>query len=125
MARYTGPTWKQARRLKYSVLETGKERKVATTSQMAHPTTTVNIPNINNLGSSANISAFTIEPLIVSVTLWPKIIAPENSQIEAIRMVCPSVKALAPTEVANEFATSLPPIYHTAYIIIYPCQLMR
>ena len=25
MARYTGPTWKQARRLKYSVLETGKE----------------------------------------------------------------------------------------------------
>ncbi len=25
MARYTGPAWKQARRLKYSVLETGKE----------------------------------------------------------------------------------------------------
>ncbi len=27
MARYTGPVWKQARRLKYSVLETGKELK--------------------------------------------------------------------------------------------------
>ena len=25
MARYTGPVWKQARRLKYSILETGKE----------------------------------------------------------------------------------------------------
>ena len=25
MARYTGPAWKQTRRLKYSVLETGKE----------------------------------------------------------------------------------------------------
>jgi ribosomal protein S4 len=25
MARYTGPVWKQARRLKFSVLETGKE----------------------------------------------------------------------------------------------------
>ena len=25
MARYTGPSWKQSRRLKYSVLENGKE----------------------------------------------------------------------------------------------------
>ena len=25
MARYTGPVWKQARRLKFSVLETGKK----------------------------------------------------------------------------------------------------
>ena len=25
MARYTGPSWKQSRRLKFSILETGKE----------------------------------------------------------------------------------------------------
>ena len=52
-----------------------------------------------------------IFPLIVSVTWLPRTIAPENSQIEAIIIVCFRVSAFAPTDVAKELATSLPPTH--------------
>lgn len=46
----------------------------------------------------------------VSVTLEPKSKAPRNSKIPATMTACVSVSALAPTEVAKAFATSLAPI---------------
>ena len=49
--------------------------------------------------------------------------APENSQIEAIMTVCFIVSAFAPTDVAKEFATSLPPISHPETLFALPIPM--
>ena len=61
-------------------------------------------------GVDLNVSGLAMPPLIVSVTPDPSSRAPENSHTAATMMAWGMVRALAPTDDANELATSLAPM---------------
>ena len=61
-------------------------------------------------GVAPNNGAFAMLDLIVSVTLAPRSTAPRNSQIPAIMQACQILRALEPTLVPKELATSFAPI---------------
>jgi hypothetical protein len=67
-------------------------------------------PYKNRSGVDAKVAGLAMPPLIVSVTPDPSSTAPENSHTAATSRAWGMVSALAPTEEANELATSLAPM---------------
>jgi hypothetical protein len=67
-------------------------------------------PYMNRSGVAANVDGLAMPPLIVSVTPLPSSTAPANSHTAATMIDWGMVRALAPTEEANELATSLAPM---------------
>ena len=79
-------------------------------SQKAAASITHTKPYRKTSGVFSKTEDFVMPPLIVSVTDEPSRTAPPNSHTAATRMAWPMVRAFAPTEEANELATSLAPM---------------
>lgn len=92
------------------VVETGQPILVAMSSQTAAPIRAASMMYTKSIGGSATLSRSTMPLRTVSVTSPPAITAPLTSKTAATSRACFRVSVPAPTEVPNEFATSLPPM---------------
>ena len=96
------------------VVDTGRPMRVAMVSQVEEPTRAHTMASINTAGSSSKKSVEMSFFRMVSATREPTRTAPRNSQKVAMIMACVRVRDLDETEVANELATSLAPMFQAS-----------
>merc|ERR1719183_3349310 len=96
------------------VVETGISRYDASKSQMPTARITHVMPHMSRPGLSSKQATSAMPLRIVLATCEPIVTAPRNSKIDARTTACRTVTDLAPTEVANVFATSFAPMPHAA-----------
>ena len=92
------------------VVETGQPMRVATSSQSAAPSSAAIMMNMKSRGLPSIAPRSTMPERTVSVTSPPARIAPLTSNTAATMRACFMLSVPAPTDVPNEFATSLPPM---------------
>ena len=91
------------------VLETGRARYVATSSQTQEAASAHSMPKMKTSGRALKAAVSAMPPEMVFVTVAPRATEPMNSKMAAMSSAPHMGMALEPTEVANALATSLAP----------------